>query len=175
MKNLVKSICVCVLLFSCSSDSTDNEEELQEGNFEYVISGALSKEVKGNDTNFGTTNGEFFVRLTSGTDELVIRILIDPLNPNSYEINPVFVSVSEPPIPITVGDSFADLGVGSTLANDRRSFSSNAGNGGSVTISSVNGSMVSGTFTISLRELVTGNTGSEPVVSIQGSFRAVKQ
>lgn len=172
MKNLIKSICISLLLFSCSSD---NEEESQEGSFEYTISGAVSKEVKGNETNFGTTNGEFFVRLTSGTDELVIRILIDPLNPSSYEINPVFVSVNEPPIPIVAGDSFADLGIGSTLSNDRRSFSSNAGNGGSVTISSVNGEIVSGTFTISLRELLTGNVGSEPAVSVQGSFTAVKQ
>ena len=79
-------------------------------------------------------------------------------------------------IPIEARDSWADLGIGSTLSGDRRSFSTNSANGGSVTITKVNDDVLEGTISVSMMELLSGNdVFNNPKVTVQGNFIAVKQ
>ena len=169
MKNLSFLFCLALMISSCSKDN----DSPTTGSFEYTISGAASEVISGTETNFGLNNGELFISLIDDTDDLVIRILIDPVVSGTYLVNPVLLENNQVQ-DILVGDAFADLGIGSTLTGDRRNFSTNAGNGGSVTLTNVEANVLEGNFNINMRELLGGGT-NQPEVNIQGSFTALKQ
>ncbi len=161
------ALCCSLILSNCNDEGNNSPS----GSFAYDVSGAAEAAVSGEDTNFGTSNGELFIRLTAGTDELIIRILVDPTVTGTYLVNPIVVNGQ--PQMIEEGDAFADLDLGTVLSGVNRSFSTNAGSGGSVTLSKVEGDRLEGTFNMSLQELLSSNT--PPEVNIQGSFTAIKQ
>ena len=163
---------ILTLLISCSDDSGD-EPVNQTGSFQYTVSGAASMTVTGDDAIFGSGNGEVFVRLSVDTEDLTIRIINDIARTGSFEVNPVLVEVGQPPIPIEEGDAFAVLGIGSSLSNNRRNFSTDAANGGAVQITSVEDNVIKGSFNMSLIELQSGMIGSEPEINVQGQFTAI--
>ena len=166
MKHLILLLSFSLLISTCKNDDAP-----ETGNFEYTISGVASKTISGNETNFGNGNGEFFITLTSGNDDLTLRIYIDPVVPGSYNVNPIFVNGQAQTI--VSGDSFADLGIGSSANGDRRNFSTNAANGGSLTISKIETNVVEGSFNMSLFELLGGGVPDQEI-NIQGEFKAVK-
>ncbi len=180
MKNLILVITTFLFLVSCSKDS-DPEAPSQTASFTYTISGAASKTVTGDNANFGPTGSfdQTFISLRAESDELDIRIVLDPIATGSFEVNPMVVMDGGGQIvniPIETRDSWADLGIGSTLAGDRRSFSTASANGGSVTITKVDGNRLEGRFNMSLGELLSGSDPfNNPKIDIQGSFVAIKQ
>lgn len=180
MKNSIWIVFVAFLVVSCFKNS-DNEENEAKGNFTYTISGAASKTVSGDNARFGSTGSfdQTFIALTVDSDELDIIIVIDPAVPGTYEVNPIVIKDGGGQIvniPIEAGDSWADLGIGSTLGGDRMDFSTSSANGGSVIITNVEADKLVGTFNVSMMELLGGNdVFNNPKVIVQGSFTAVKQ
>lgn len=160
-------LCISIAYFSCDPDD-DNSK----GSFSYTVTGAATETISGDDTGFGITNGELFIRLTDGTDELTLRILIDPASAGSYAVNPILVNGQAQTI--EPEDAFAELGIGSSLTGDRRNFSTDASNGGSVVITSVETNALQGNFDISMRELLGGGV-NQPEINVQGDFTAVPQ
>ena len=165
---------------SCSSDSGGDEPKIT-GSFKYTVSGAASKTVEGDNAKFGPTGSfdQTFISLVVGTDELDIRLVIDPVATGGFEVNPMVVQENGGQIvniPIEAGDSWADLGIGSTISSDRRNFSTNSANGGLVTITKAEADLLEGTFNVSMMELLSGGTiFDNPKVTVQGSFTAIRQ
>ena len=178
---LIVSLLAISLIVSCSSDSgMDDEPNVNNGSFEYTISGAASKTVTGDDARFGPTGsfGQTFIALTVGPDELDIRIVIDPATTGTFEVNPMVIMDSGGqivPLPVEERDSWADLGIGSTFTNDRRNFSTDSANGGSVIITKVDAETVEGSFNFSMMELLAGSEFNNPTITVQGTFTARKQ
>ncbi len=157
---------LCSLTLSCSDDEGDVS-----GNFTYTVSGAASTIVTGTETNSGISNNELFIRLTAGTDELIIRIIGDEAKTGSYIVNPILVNGQNQPI--EDGDAFADLNLGSVFNGNQRDFSTNAANGGLVTITNVADNLLTGTFNMSLQELLGGGV-DQPKINIVGEFTAIR-
>lgn len=167
MKKLTLFFGFLLVIASCSK-----KEDTLVGSFQYTVSGAASANITGNETAFGTSNGELFIRLTAGVDELILQILIDPAAPGGYAVNPILVNMQNQPI--VSGDSFADLGLGSVFNGNRRDFSTNAGDGGVVTLNNVSADVLEGSFNVSMLELLSGGT-MQPEITVQGTFMALKQ
>ena len=180
MKNILLMITIMLLAVGCSSDG-NGEEETPKGSFTYTVSGAASKTVAGDNAKFGPTGSfdQTFISLRVDSDELDIRLVVDPATPGAYEVNPIVTQGGGGEIiniPIEAGDSWADLGIGSTIGGDRQSFSTNSANGGLVTITRADANVLEGTFNVSMMELLGGgDVFNNPKVTVQGSFTAVKQ
>lgn len=179
MKNVILIVGFAFIMLSCSKD-TDSEDPKEASSFSYTISGAASKTVTGDNANFGSTGSfdQTFISLIADTDELDIRIVLDPITTGSFEVNPIVVMdgggqiVS---IPIEARDSWADLGIGSSLSNSRRSFTTESANGGSVTITKAEDTRLEGRFNMSLSELLSGSDPfNAPKITIQGTFVVMK-
>lgn len=179
MKKLNLLFCVSLLIVSCSKDP--NSDTIQMGSFTYTISGATTKTITGTNARFGSVGSfnQTFIILTVDTDEFEIRIVADPAATGTYLVNPMVIQGEGGQIiniPIEPDDSWADLGIGSSLANDRRSFSTGSANGGSLIITRIEGNTMEGSFSMSLMELLGGNDPfNNPKISVQGSFTAIKQ
>lgn len=142
------------------------------GSFSYTLTGAASQTISGEETNFGLNNGKAFITLTMDTDVMTLEILTDPIETGTFLINPILVNGNAQTI--MDRDAFAELGIGSSANGNRRSFSSNAADGGSITLSSVKDNELKGTFNISMQELLGGGT-TQPTINATGSFTAVKK
>lgn len=179
IKNTTLFFCCGLLMVSCSSDN-GGVDESKKGNFSYTVTGAASKTVSGDNARFGSTGSfdQTFISLVVDSDELDIRVVLDPISPGTYEVNPIVVKDGGGQIiniPVEAEDSWVDLGIGSTLAGDRRSFSTSSANGGSVTITNVDADMIVGTFNVSMMELLGGaDVFNNPKVTVQGNFTATK-
>ena len=182
MKNLIRVLCIVLIVISCSKDSGSYTAEM--GDFTYTVSGAASKTITGTNARFGQAGGSglaerTFITMTVDSEELIINIVMEPPVTGTFVVNPMAVMNDAGQITIIQieeRDSWAELGIGSTFTNDRRAFDTASANGGSVTITSVNGNIMIGNFNMSLMELLGGDDPfNNPKISVQGTFRAVKQ
>ena len=166
-----------VLNFSCSeSDSGSNPST---GSFSYTVSGAADETISGTETNFGKgTGASTFITLSNGTDVLTITLFMDPPATGPYPVNAKVIKDQNDQIiviPEEEGDSWADLTIGSALSGGARSFSTNSGIGGLVTITSTDENTLVGTFNFGMLELIGGSDPfNNPSINAQGQFTAVK-
>lgn len=157
-----------LVFFSCPSDDDNGTNT---GDFQYTVSGSSSATVMGTNCRFGPSTGSSsFITMVSGVEVLTFNILLDPLVPGDYQVNAVFVNgVLQPSMP---GDASGELQLGSSIAGNEKFFNTASGDGGRVTISSVNGDVLQGNFQVNMLELVGGTPGGEPQINIAGAFVA---
>ena len=170
MQKLLLILIAVLIIFSCSSDDDGSST----GSFEYIVSGTSSANVTGTNCRFGKSTGATsFIAMNAGVDVLTLRILLDSLVPGNYAVNPGFVNgmfqASKP------GDSSGELQLGSIFSGSQKFFNTSSGNGGRVTIISIDNNVLRGNFQVNMLELVGGTAGSEPRIDIAGEFTAVRQ
>ena len=171
MKTLFPFILVLVILTACNKDDSDTNVEA----FDYIVSGSAQANIVGDDCRFGasTNDASSFITLNSGmNDVLTFKILLEDLVPGDYLVNAGFVNGNfQPSMP---GDATGELQLGSVFSGNKF-YNTSSGDGGRVTITSLDGEFIKGNFQVHMLELVGGTAGSEPTINVAGNFTAIKQ
>ncbi len=167
MKKLFAILLFLPLLFSCSKEDSS-------GDFQYTVSGSSQAEISGTNCRFGPSTGtSYFIAMTSGVDNLNLKILLNPLVPGEYMVNALYVNGMF--IPTMPGDASGELQLGSVFSGSQKFFNTYSGDGGRVTVTSVDGNVLKGNFQVSMLELVGGTPGNEPKINVAGEFTAIMQ
>ncbi|SOE23724.1 hypothetical protein SAMN06298216_4106 [Spirosomataceae bacterium TFI 002] len=171
MQKLFAPMLFFLVVVACKNDGA-GPKSVQ---FQYQVSGTSQAEIKGTDCRFGSTANptNAFIVMTSGVDVLSFRILIDELVPGTYMVNPGYVDGKFQAS--KQGDSFSELQLGSVFSGNQKFFNTASGDGGRVTISSIDGKLLKGNFQVSMLELVAGTAGTQPKINVSGDFTAVLQ
>ena len=171
MQKFFTILLMITLLFSCASDDNGGSNT---GNFEYAVSGTSSANINGTNCRFGPSTGtSSFIAMTSGVDVLTLNVLLEPLLPGDYQVNAGFVNgIFQPSMP---GDSRGELQLGSIFSGNQKFFNTASGDGGRVTITSIDGNVLRGNFQVNMLELVGGTAGNEPKINVAGEFTALMQ
>jgi hypothetical protein len=172
MQKLILCLFFIGCLFACGQDDGGSDST---GEFSYTVSGTASGTVSGTEAIFGpSTASSWFITLRSGVvDIMTFNILLDPLTPGDFAVNPVFVNgMIQPSMP---GDSSGELQLGSIFSSGQKFFNTSSGDGGRVTATSIDGNVLRGNFQISMIELVGGNPSNAPKINVAGQFTALRQ
>ena len=171
MQKLFAILLLISILFSCSNDDNNSSNT---GEFEYTVSGSSSANIMGTNSRYGpSSSSSTFIAMTSGVDELTLKILLAPLVPGEYIVDAGYVNgVFQSSMP---GDSSGELQLGSVFSGNQKFFNTASGDGGRVTIISIDGNVLRGNFQVSMLELVGGTAGGEPQINVSGEFTAIMQ
>ena len=159
------------ILLSCANDDNGDSNT---GSFEYTVSGSSSANITGTDCRFGPSTGSSsFITMNAGVDVLTLNVLLPALVPGDYQVNAGFVNgVFQPSMP---GDSRGELQLGSIFSGSQKFYNTASGDGGRVTITSIDGNVLRGNFQVNMLELVGGTAGNEPKIDVAGEFTALMQ
>jgi hypothetical protein len=142
-----------LFLGSCSN----NDENMPQASFEYTITGGVSKTIKGMDAEFFTDGGKFYLIFNENTDHLAITVYTTPIDEKSY---------------LMQSEGNANAQTGSIFTGDFHSFITDFQTGGSVSLSSVEENVITGSFNL----LMDDNSPTALiVVNVSGTFTAIKR